>query len=84
LLIVSQVHDVNLAYSTGAPREPLPANVVARLPTAAELDDYAMKQWEVGSDMKTKLTDFAKVQPRNSATLINSCIHVFLISIEYK
>ena len=38
-----------MAYSAGAPREPLSSHIAARLPTAVELDDYAMKQWEVCS-----------------------------------
>ncbi|KAH9547409.1 hypothetical protein CY35_11G033100 [Sphagnum magellanicum] len=35
-----------LSISKGPPRDVMPGNVAVRLPTPAELDTYAMKQWE--------------------------------------
>lgn len=35
-----------LTSGGGPPREPLSSNIAVRLPSAAELDSYAMKQWE--------------------------------------
>lgn len=58
-----------MPYSAGVPREPLSSHIAARLPTAVELDDYAMKQWEVvlltWSMKEAILADANKVWARN-------------------
>ncbi|XP_039061725.1 general transcription and DNA repair factor IIH subunit TFB2-like [Hibiscus syriacus] len=36
----------HLIYGGILPREPMPPNVIARLPTSEELDAYALEQWE--------------------------------------
>ncbi|KAE8716937.1 putative rnf5 [Hibiscus syriacus] len=36
----------HLIYGGILPREPMPPNVIARLPTLEELDAYALEQWE--------------------------------------
>ncbi|KAK8664745.1 hypothetical protein V6N13_084521 [Hibiscus sabdariffa] len=36
----------HLIYGGTLPREPMPPNVIARLPTSEELDAYALEQWE--------------------------------------
>ncbi|KAI5067266.1 hypothetical protein GOP47_0017794 [Adiantum capillus-veneris] len=35
-----------LASGGAPPKDPLPSNIAVRLPSSAELDSYAMKQWE--------------------------------------